>query len=295
LKSWQSGAMERVAFLLALNGKTADADKLSEAIVKRYPDLLRSRLVRAQLLWKQGRYDDAAAVIKASRNPISTTEWRFAVGKAFLETFDKAHNEAARAAFAALLAAKINAFNLHSLAVAVARDGRSQLAFEMASSLRASGLAQLEMTITSYDALKAWKGEPAALDWIRVQLPPQMLNPLSMFAFRNNDRELLWDLIGPEPTGEGADFLWLMRAALALRQGLAQDPGRAQLEQHFKVANDTRYDKIGRYLLGQLPESELLAAATDAKTPLRARLFLRSARAVRAPLARRLGLVSCRD
>ena len=110
-----------------------------------------------------------------------------------------------------------------------------------------------------------------------------------MFAFRSNDPELLWDLVGATPSGQGADFVWLMRAALAKRQGLANDPNREALERYykgsyydqagryllgilpdalkryFKNAQGSQYDQIGRYLLGMSPEDKLLALAITPK------------------------------
>ena len=263
--SWQSGAMECAALLLARAGYRDEADKLAAAVVDRYPNSLRTLLVRTQLLWMYGRYDEAAALVKAHRNPISAYEWRFTVAKALLETFGKTQDEAAQAAFMALHAARIDPFSLLELARAAAKDGRAQLAFEMASPLRANGLGQLEMTITAYNALKEWQGQAQAMPWIRKLLPPPLINPLSMFAFRSNDPELLWELVGATPSGQGADFVWLMRAALATRQGLANDPNRAALERYYKNAQSSQYDRIGRYLLGMSPEGELLALATTPK------------------------------
>lgn len=265
VESQQAGIMKIAAMLLEKMGKPDEAKEMAANMVARYPDTLWCRVFEAGLSWRQGRYEDAAATLKSFPHKIGAIEFRRDIGREFLAAFGDLPKEKGIAAFSALLRSGFGHIELLGLAVELRKAGKSELAFDISSQLRGNGLENLVYIVDSYGSLKEWKGKDAALGWLARSIPPQMMNPSSIFFYREKEYDLLWDFIRNPEKGEHADCVWLMRAAASVRIGAEKDPHRQTLVDHYR--NDPRghYDVIGRFLLGLATESEALSLASDPK------------------------------
>lgn len=265
IKSQQGGAMERAALLLDKLGRAEDAEKMARFVLDRYPDSLRTRTLLLEILWRHHKYQEAATVISSSPYPINAADWRFVIGDRFAQVFRDFPDSEALRAFSSLLESGIGHPFLLELALPVAKQGNSKLAFEMASQLRAKGMQHLAFLLRSYTYLKAWQGKTSALDWLRKRVPTELINRASMIVFEDQEFDLLWELIEEPKPGDQPDFVWLLRAAASLQLGTGKDPHRDKLERYYHQNTSSPYAVIGRYLMGLASEQDVLAVATDAK------------------------------
>jgi thioredoxin-like negative regulator of GroEL len=261
IKSYKGDAMHIAALLLNKLGRKAEADKLAVALVERYPDNPDFRVVLAELFWERGRYAEAAEILKIS--DIKAATWQFEIGPKFAELFKDKHDEAVLSAFAALLQ-KFSAHDLLGVVRSLSKAGRNELAFKITSEFKAGGLEKLVFLVESYKYLSAYQTKEEALTWLRSAVPPQMLNPSSMISYDQGQFELLWDLIPDPVQGEGSDFVWLMRAAAAIRAPL-EDQHYKKLLEYYSGDGDSYYFKIGKFLLGRAEEKDILELMTDGK------------------------------
>jgi hypothetical protein len=265
LQSQQRGAMSRAVLLLDRLGRTNDAERLARFALNRYPDNLSTRCDLLEVLWRQGKYAEAGTIIKASPSPPNAWEWRSVIGKRFTEVFRGQSSEKSLHAFSGLLSAGSGSWFLLELAKEVNEAGNPDLAFQMASQLRSAGMEDMHLRVEAYHFLKLAQGQSKAMEWISNVIPTTGKNPLSMFAFTNNEFELLWDLQNlPEPQ-DHPEFVWLMRAAASAKMGPDKDPHHDDLVRYYRNSPQGPYDVIGRYLIGLVTEEQILALAIDPK------------------------------
>jgi tetratricopeptide (TPR) repeat protein len=265
LQSQQGGAMSRAVLLLDRLGRTNDAEKLARFALNRYPGSLPNRCDLLEILWRQGKYVEAATIIKASPSPPNAWEWRSVIGKRFTEVFQGQSSEKPLQAFSAFLSAGSGSWFLLELVKQVNEGGNPDLAFQMASQLRSAGMEDMHLRVEAYHFLKLAQGQSKALQWIGNVVPTPGRNPLSMFAFTNNEFELLWDLPNLPESQDHPEFVWLMRAAASAKIGSDKDPHHDDLVRYYKNASQGPYDVIGRYLIGLATEEQILALAIDPK------------------------------
>jgi len=265
VESGQAGAMGRAALILDRLGRADEAEKLGRALVERYPDHVWARRVLAELYWRRGRHEQAARVLKAAPQRIGFSDWRWTIAPAFGEVFGRGSAPDALAAFSALLGQGVGPFELRELVPAIAEGGNHELAFKLASALRATGFNDLVLRLDAYRNLRAWKGRAEALDWLRTTVSRQLIDASGMIAYDQEEFDLVWELGGDPGRGEDADFAWLMRAAAWVRQGARDDVRRRALADHYQDPVPGHYHALGRFLLGLETEQTVLKLATDAK------------------------------
>jgi hypothetical protein len=270
----QFGALQRAALLAHELGKTEQAEALAQQAAQRYPGH-KSLALRAELLWRSGEHAQVPSLLAKPARALRAIDWRTHLGARFAAVFARRPVSEGLSAFEELRKAKVGALELSQLAMAVSRAGSPELAFEMQSRVDAPGLQKLEMIMTAYSFLKQWKSEQAAVEWLRAQVPPRFLEPLSMFAFSEKADVVLWDVIpGPQATSETADYVWLMRAAASLRARDSDEAHQQALHQRFEVDRPGFYHQVGRYLLGLIPEEAVIAAAATPKSRQELPFFL---------------------
>lgn len=264
VSSWHAGPMRRAAFLLDKMGFETKSEEMANAIVSRYPDATWTRGLLAELYWRHGKNDEAARALKSSAHKLSFNDWQFLIGKKFAEVFTDRPKQEVLGAFSALLTQNFGHFELSALARRIARAGQYETAFEMVSQLHLEGYENLVLLIDAYTYLRAWKGKPFALEWLRKKIPPHMLNAGSVVIYHQEELDLLWDLYRDPVQGEYADSVWLLRAAASTRLG-PNDPHRETLIRHYSKSGRGHYNALGRYLMGLATEQEVLSLATNAK------------------------------
>lgn len=232
--------------------------------------------------WKKGSYSDAAKLMHAYKYPLTWVDWRWSVGPRFVESFQEKQDEALKAANTLFLYGFDSARDCGQLAVA-ASDGREyQLAFEIDSRLltaatRGQELENLSSIAHAYKCLKHLKTATEAKAWLDENVPAPFRNPLSMFAFHLRQYDLLWDAVDAEPSGFGAEFVWMVRAAAAIdnRQKIPAAEKKSTIA-HFNQSRSSPefYYEVGRYLLSLGDASELKSRNLDSKQMLEAAYFL---------------------
>jgi len=258
-------AMQRKALLLDRLGREQEAAALAQTAHDLYPDNLDALALMVELDWRHGRYPQAAAHLAHWPYPINSTDWRWNLGPLFLDCFKGRDAEAVSAAEAMIAVNLGRGHQLGQFAAEAANHGNPALAFDIQSRLRTGGLEQFELSTGAYGYLKAWKGQAAALEWVRQRIPAQDRMTLAMFAHEPDHPELLWEVAPAQLSGFGADYYWLMRAAASLKPGTDNASRRQALKEYYEKNNGSYYDLAGRYLLGMADEKDVVAAAVTPK------------------------------
>ncbi|HEX5745937.1 MAG TPA: hypothetical protein VFZ09_06815 [Archangium sp.] len=265
LESYQFGAMRQAALLSLDLGEEKRALSLAEAAAGRYPGP-KSLTLMAEVLWRTGELEAAAGLLASPQRSLRGIDWRWSIGARFAAVFGKRPVKEGLEAFKALQKKGIGAMELSQLALEVNRAGNPELAFELQSRIDAPGLQKLEMIMDAYRYLKKWKSEKDAVAWLRTRVPKNLLEPLSMFAFREKEDGVLWDVIPlAEGTAETTDYVWLTRAAASTRARDTDAAHQAALRKRFEVDRPGFYHQVGRHLLGLIPEQAVIAAAATAR------------------------------
>lgn len=264
--SWQAGTLGRAAQILQRLGRLEEARELAADAVERYPNLAFLRATSAEILWDQGRHDDAAEVLNDENHPVDAWAWRHDVTEAFLRVFGERPLEDAGEAFAALTREGIPSWVTEGLPVGLMRADRPDLAFTLQSQLEAtSAVGSLRHPINAYQYLRAWKGDSVALDWIRPRIPSRVLSDVSQVMFQEGAGELMWELVPNPETTRYPPGLWLMRAA-AFVHAQDTDPARqTALMDYYGTPSGDDYVAMGRYLMGLESQDSLLALALTAE------------------------------
>ncbi len=274
LSSWQGGAMMRGALILQALGRGDEAIKLAEDMLDRYPTAPNSWAVVAEIHWRAGRPAEAARRLAAARPPITNNDWNLTVGPRLADAVDAGAD--GKAALAALAAAGIDPIARLSLIHALNQGGkRDALVADLYRDLRLPGMMQLEVVGDAGKLIQRLQGPTAAAAYVKAQVPPQLLAPMSQFAFDRGLDEVLWSVVPLKAPGriEEDDCVWYFRAAASLRAG-AGDPHRAEVLAHYRGESSRWYQLLGSYLIGKTDEAGLLARATAPKELNEAAYFI---------------------
>jgi len=217
--------------------------------------------------WSLRDYDAAAQALARSRAPVSPEEWVLTLGKYFAEALGPLPVGESRKAIEALRKAGLGEGPCTALADALGNAGYPEHAFDilMALSDQVQARTKPVFVILAYVQLKRWKGEEAAVRWIRSRpLPEATHQSLSLIVYKQRAFDLLWTLLPEPPSGPFADNFWLLRAAsLSLDPKAATAERRKAANEHYRSAGNGRYHELGKFLLGQVDEREVAKLATD--------------------------------
>ena len=260
IETYQGGAMNSGVKALARGGRLAEAAALADRTVQRYPDSGYGRATRMEVWWRQGNHAAVAKELK-EHDWLSSEQ---AVAAAFIGVFGGAagENAAAKAAYA-LVESGVPSDAVSHIGGRLQQAGRNDLAFEFASrATDPNPMAAMFQTITASRLLATARGQDAALDWLRERLPMPLGDDLSFFLVDQGHDELLWTWDANDGRDEGR-YTWLMRALVAVRSGLATNPHRQQLLDHYAAPDANPYYMMGRFLVGLETEEAMLALAEN--------------------------------
>jgi len=264
--SWQQGAMVLGAELLERRGEGAEAETLAMMAWQRYPDTDLGQALVVDLFWRHGKHDLAADMLSKAEVPLSTRGWQFELGPRFARFRRERPKEAARAVDAMIAAGLGDWRRLGLLVPALKQAGRSAEAVELVQKLAAPGRFDAEVAVATYGHMKQVLGTEAALEGLRRQPPagdPRQTGLLHLYAYRDDHGEALWQLPIPEGAPGQAEFLWLLRAAAAVRDSIGTPAEREQLRTFYSVPSPEPYRHFGRMLLGLEPVDSVLALRLD--------------------------------
>lgn len=240
-------------------GRHAEALEMSEAAVRRYPDSSGTRSSHAAILWRQGRFDEAAKALLDPRHPLEPTEWGNSVARDFYEVFGKKGPSEARKAFEALIRGGVNPWFLFTFADPFAAHKQYDTAIEFLEMVGRSKNERIDGNLRLYRFRVLRDGREGANRWFRSEVVGSTsASWVGQKAFDLHFFELLWLL--PD-----SDAHWMLRAqAAALEGGSDEDQGRA-LVAHFRDPKTRPTDALdGLFLLGLETEDRLFDSATDA-------------------------------
>jgi hypothetical protein len=232
--------------------------------VTRFPNSPHARITLAEVLWGQRRDAEVPAVLNDPQNLLNAGEWRDPIAPAFVRVFGRGPVGRARAAFEALVAAGIPRNKLEGVPEEAADSGRYELAVTLHEllPLPSGRTDQIEAWVDAYRYWKRWKGEAAAVGWLRQRWSGGAPVGASVVFYREQEFDLLWTVTARPDQGADGSYLWVLRALAAVQQPLSSDR-RAQLMAHFQGPSRRFYDIAGRYVLGLEPEGALLAGTND--------------------------------
>jgi hypothetical protein len=259
-------ALDFAAAHSAMLGHKREANQFVEAMRARYRNMT-STAEAAWVYWLESDFAAAAGVLAA---PISASDFRWIIGVRFANAFVKRPAADTKPAVQALLTAHVSPFGISELGQALAERGLFEQAFLVGSALDFPTPERWMQVVRTASALRHWKGDEAAREWMGTKIPnptpPMVAYNLSLFAYREDLDEQVLAL--PEPQEPGlSDDVWVLRAASLARLGRHGRPEtRKLLQAHFAQARAGRAFQLGRYLLGQLPETELPGLVTDRAT-----------------------------
>jgi len=261
----QRGAMEEKATLLALAGRGDEALTVARAIVDRYPDRPAAHTFEILLLWRLGRYDEAAARLAAPGADSTFSPGEMADG--FADIFRGRHDEALRALAATRGVVPSMAERNWTFAQAFARAGDLPFAARLVTqsspgsgSRRAFGLA------TAFDLLARAQGEPAAWAWLeRQNMGADAREMLGGLLLTSMYPASAYALAAGGAQADADEYAWLLRAAAWKLDGRRRNDWRDAIRAHESAAGDGLYPQLARYLLGERPEADVLASADSPK------------------------------
>jgi hypothetical protein len=265
LRTGQGEAMGAAALALEYLGQDTAADALSAAAVDRYPNIA-ERVARAEVLWDQRRYSEAAVVLVDSAAATATWDWQEQVSLALVHAAPRLGSAGVRQAGAALMASGIDPSQIVSVARHAARRGRADVAVildELPSDHPRQVIEPLIAQASAYLYLTETSGHDSAARWIRAQGWDAIDWPRLAAAYNERAFGVLWDL--PPAADVGSSF-WLLRAAAELQS----PPSRthwAALQAYYRAVPPGAPDPyfiMGRYLVGLADASELFALVDGA-------------------------------
>ncbi len=265
VSSYQGGVLVTYVQALLSNGKKQEALEWAQKAWQRYPFSVYTLLAVMDAYWALGDYQAAAQALARYGYPISAKSWRFDVGPVFARRFRGRPQEAVAALKA--LGRKVEGEKLVTLAHECANRGDVALAFAVAErALWPPG--RPDVVFEAYRYLRQLQGKNEAQKWLTSKLQVEPWNRVSYECWDSESYEVLWDLLPEEPQGDGAERVWVQRAA-ALAKGF--DPGgkpRQYLLQKFSSPAVPTEATVVRYLLD-------LATPTEKETLLRTKMALR--------------------
>jgi hypothetical protein len=264
LATGKSDAYEAGSLALEALGRSAEALKMAQARLNRYPGAS-ARAGMAELLWMQGRAADVPPFLQDPRYPINPFDWKNEVGPAFRDAFAHRSTEEMQAAFAILVGSGINPWYLAEMSSVLARANRFDAAFTLLTTVtaRQPGVGAIDPRFDAYRYLRAWKGEDAAVAWVQSALTPQLRFRALEATLDEGLLDLFWKIEDPPAGPHGADNVALLRAAAyALSPAKAEDR-RARLRTYFEGHRDSSQSAFGLYLTGVTPQAEFLRLASD--------------------------------
>jgi hypothetical protein len=266
IESGQAGAMERAALTLAKLGRKRESEDLFTRVVARYPDSLRVRLSYAGFLWSESRNEDAAQLLRSALGTTSAQDWNEEIATSFADDFAKRSDRDVLDAFAALKTAGVPHGNLRYLVRPFHRGGRDEVAFRMGAGLRDPTLVQAEIYTEAYQSLREWKGDEAAAQWLREQIPPPLRNPASMVFFNLGETDILWNVVEQPEQGANPEWVWLVRAMSTLQTRSLNPARRRALGAYFAKPRDDEVQALARYLIDSGSEDDVWRRARDRRT-----------------------------
>jgi hypothetical protein len=256
------------ASLLQRRGQIERANALGRSMIDRYPSAW-SRSGFAIILWREKRWQEAAALFDPKVARYSRSEWTEQVPEDFADTFEKSDATAVSSAMDAFLNAGIDPSGLLvSIPEALRKHGRADLAFVAAERaclrhpLTQIGPEAASEHVLAYTMLAAAKGDDAAIEWLRSRTPDAAVLQLVVVLYQMRQYSALFAVASPRPVAQkNIELQVYLVAALTQLRAAADDPRVVALRREVaaQTIDPNSLQGITRYLLGLTDEKAFIA------------------------------------
>jgi hypothetical protein len=260
--------IETAASLLQRRGQIERANALGRAMIERYPRAW-SRSGFAVILWREKRWQEAAALFDPKVAHYSRGEWTEHVPEDFADTFEKSDATAVSSAMDAFLDSGIDPSDLLvSIPEALRKHGRADLAFVAAERaclrhpLTQKGSNAATEHVLAYKMLAAAKGPDAAIEWLRSRTPDAAVLQLVVQMYQMRQYAALFAVASPRPMAEkNIELQAYLAAALTQLRAAPDDPRVVALRREVAAQpiDPNSLQGITRYLLGISDEKAFIA------------------------------------
>lgn len=261
---WSANIIEEAASLHQRLGRVKESDDLGQQLVKRYPGAW-TRSGYAVVLWRQKRWGDAAALFNPKLADYSASEWDEHVPDDMAASFEHAPVEDMAAAAGALADAGVDTNRLDRLVSRLMEIGHPELAFAAADEIckripLKNEPDSAQHRVDAYRALAAWKGQPAAIQWLREPLTDQNALQVASILFENHQDEAVLALADFAPRVRTDEMQVFLAAAMTRLRLPDSDPRVVALRNEVAAQ---KYDPkalhaVTRYFLGLMDEKDFL-------------------------------------
>jgi hypothetical protein len=231
-----------------------------EKALKRYPSTANVISGTAAFYWRQNRYESAAELIARGRkieHPYS--RWYF---EEFITVFENQSDEAVINAIVPLQKFGATNWELRALSFKLAKSGRHEAAYKTMSSLTGhKPIERILHKVKIYKLLSEWKGKKDADQYLKDNISPNERAPMMMILYEQGLFNAIIEQIGNPDDYEpkNREFMWLQYLIAWMAGSNRPEELEPRFLSHFEKNSSDSYHAIGRFLLGKLSESELLA------------------------------------
>lgn len=230
-----------------------EAFAMAQSTHARYSGDSTSLAIMARILWRQGKYAEAADLLRKS-SILRRSDWEGNLAGSFARVFEKEDPHRTRNAFDALRKVGITPYLLAPLAQEIGKRGDHKLAFALLESISAG-------PIEEFDELEKAEGHDKAVAWLRQNV--RVTHQLALEAFRRQRYELLWEPLEDPARASKNDEIQLMRAASLIPSSNADSSRRDGLIRYFEARPRKGWAPMALFLLGQAKPEELYGAVSD--------------------------------
>jgi tetratricopeptide (TPR) repeat protein len=259
--------IETAASLLQRRGQIERANALGHAMIERYPGAW-SRSGFAAILWREKRWQEAAALFDPKMARYSRSEWTQHVPEDFADTFEKSDAAAVSSAMDTLLNAGVDSSLLMAIPDVLRKHGRADLAFVAAersclhNPLTQIGPEAATEHVTAYTMLAAAKGNGAAIEWLRSWTPDAAVLQLVVQMYQMRQYAALFAVASPRPVAQkNIELQVYLAAALKQLRAAPDDPRVVALrgEVAAQTIDPNSLQGVTRYLLDISDENAFIA------------------------------------
>jgi len=260
MDSYQSGVMTTIAEAYTMRNELDLAEAMYRKALDRYPQSSHVLASFAGFYWEIGRETDAAELIARGRKINGEfTRWYFTD---FMKALEQAPPDEILAAIDSLLTTGAANPETSGLAYRFADKDRYEIAIKILQQTPVSKpMLRLERAVIIYDIARRWKGEDAARHDLFQRVPPQMHGQLTLALFKKGHFPLIMELLeNPDSfQWQYREFMWLIKLMAWIAEDKQPTSLQNELNRHYQADSKDHYHAIGRYMLGEISQTDLLA------------------------------------
>lgn len=253
--------------IMRMQGKKRDSIQLGEDFIDKHPRNIDAYASLAKALWHFEEYDRAAKVFRDPRLRLSNAHWAFTIDEAFFDVFADAPIEQAIMAYDALIQEEYEPYELMYLAGHLSKHQHFEKAFTLISRLPNKDNEFHNFTGMGYKYLVALNRSDEGIEWAKERDTRRAGLNAALRFYDSKAFPLLWHVYDDPSQIQYGDYLWLLRAAGFVHPSNKNPEFEDELRQYYtQEAGDGKYDTLGKFLLGLVPQSDVYAWIGDAET-----------------------------